>query len=123
MIGKTGSNPHRDLAQARIGLQRLKSKLRSPLVSSMSIFTVAMAVRLVLQVVVFDIVAGSMGPTQFGTFASVAALTAIFSSFSGWGAISCSCGGSAARAKSCQTRWRPAWPLSCCRHRLSFCWR
>ena len=50
-----------DLAQARIGLQRLKSKLRSPLVGSMSIFTVAMAVRLVLQVVVFGIVAGSMG--------------------------------------------------------------
>ena len=86
MIGKTGSNPLRDLAQARIGLQRLKSKLRSPLVGSMSIITVAMAVRLVLQIVVFGIVAGSMGPTQFGAFASVAALAAIFSSFSGWGA-------------------------------------
>ena len=78
MIGKTGSNPLRNLAQARIGLQRLKSKLRSPLVSSMSIFTVAMAARLVLQLLVFGIVAGSMGPTQFGAFASVAALAAIF---------------------------------------------
>jgi O-antigen/teichoic acid export membrane protein len=86
VIGKTGSNPLWDLAQMRTGLQRLKSKLRSPLVSSMSIFTVAMAVRLVLQLVVFGIVAGSMGPTQFGAFASVAALAAIFSSFSGWGA-------------------------------------
>jgi O-antigen/teichoic acid export membrane protein len=86
VIGKTRSNPLRDLAQARIGLQWLKSKLRSPLVSSMSIFTVTMAVRLMLQLVVFGIVAGSMGPTQFGAFASVAALAAIFSSFSGWGA-------------------------------------
>ena len=53
MIGKTGSNPLGGLARARIDLQRLKSKLRSPLAGSMSIITVAMAVRLVLQVVVF----------------------------------------------------------------------
>jgi len=86
VIGKTGSNPHWGLSRARIGLQRLRSKLRSPLVGSMSIITVAMAVRLVLQIVVFGIVAGSMGATQFGAFASVAALAAIFSSFSGWGA-------------------------------------
>jgi O-antigen/teichoic acid export membrane protein len=52
----------------------------------MSIFTVAMAVRLVLQIIVFGVVAGSMGATQFGAFASVAALAAIFGSFSGWGA-------------------------------------
>jgi len=86
VIGKTSSNPNWDLVRARIGLHRLKSELRSPLVGRMSIFTVALAVRLALQVVVFVIVAGSMGATQFGAFVSVAALAAIFSSFSGWGA-------------------------------------
>ena len=86
MIGKTSSNPNWDLVRRRIGLHRLKSELRSPLVGRMSIFTVALAVRLALQVVVFGIVAGSMGAMQFGAFVSVAALAAIFSSFSGWGA-------------------------------------
>ncbi len=57
MIGRPGSNSQWHLAKARIGLQRLKRKLLSPLVGSMSIITVAMAVRLVLQVVVFGIVA------------------------------------------------------------------
>src|SRR5262249_31003449 len=69
-----------------IGRMNLKSKLRSPLFGSMSIFTVTMAARLVLQIIVFGIVAGSMGAAQFGAFASVAALAAIFGSFSGWGA-------------------------------------
>jgi len=85
VIGKTGSPPLWQPGLRRIGLRQLRERLRSPLVGSMSIITSAMAVRLALQVVVFAIVAGSLGPAQFGAFASVAALAAIFSSLSGWG--------------------------------------
>jgi O-antigen/teichoic acid export membrane protein len=83
---KTSSNARWTLVRARLGRLGLMSKLRSQLFGSMSIITVAMAVRLVLQIIVFGIVAGSMGASQFGGFASVAALAAIFGSFSGWGA-------------------------------------
>jgi O-antigen/teichoic acid export membrane protein len=69
----------------RIALRRLTDRLRSPLVSSMSIITVSMAVSLLLQMLTFAIIAGSMGPRQFGAFATVAALAAITGSFSGWG--------------------------------------
>src|SRR5690349_14355267 len=52
----------------------------------MAIMTVAMAVGLLLQMLTFAIVARSMGPHQFGAFATVAALVLIVGSFSGWGA-------------------------------------
>ena len=59
--------------------------MRSPIFGSMSIITVAMAMRLALQILVFGIVATAMGAGEFGAFASVAALAGIFSAFSGWG--------------------------------------
>jgi O-antigen/teichoic acid export membrane protein len=68
-----------------ISLWRLTDRLRSPLASSMSIITVSMAVSLLLQMFTFAIIAGSMGPRQFGAFATVAALAVITGSFSGWG--------------------------------------
>jgi O-antigen/teichoic acid export membrane protein len=48
--------------------------------------TAGMGLRLLLQMLSFVIVAGSIGAGQFGAFASVAALVAIVSAFSGWGA-------------------------------------
>jgi O-antigen/teichoic acid export membrane protein len=83
---RTGSESRWSFLRTRLGRQGLRGKFLSSLFGSMSIITVAMAARLALQIIVFGIVAGSMGATQFGAFASVAALAAIISSFSGWGA-------------------------------------
>jgi O-antigen/teichoic acid export membrane protein len=58
----------------------------SRLFASMSIITIAMAARLALRIVIFGIVATSMGAEQFGALATVSALITFFSSFSGWGA-------------------------------------
>ncbi len=66
--------------------RRCRERLRSPFLGSMGIMTVSMAVSLLLQMLTFAIVAGTMGPRQFGAFATVAALTVITGSFSGWGA-------------------------------------
>jgi O-antigen/teichoic acid export membrane protein len=65
---------------------RLRTLLASRFAGSMSIVTVSMAARLAMQLVTFAIVAGAMGPSQFGAFATVAALAALISTFSGWGA-------------------------------------
>jgi len=53
---------------------------------SMGIITVSMAVSLLLQELTFAIVAGTMGPRQFGAFATVAALALITGLLSGLGA-------------------------------------
>jgi O-antigen/teichoic acid export membrane protein len=82
----TSSSKGAGAAGETFGLKWLRQQLRSRLFGSMSIITIAMVTRLALQIVVFAIVAGAMGATQFGAFASVAALAGLFSSFSGWGA-------------------------------------
>lgn len=74
------------LPRKRWGVAYLRDRLRSPFASSMGIMTIAMALSLLLQMLTFAIVARSMGPHQFGAFATVAALVMIVGSFSGWGA-------------------------------------
>jgi len=71
----------------RVNLKSLGKRIRgSRLFGSMSIITIAMAARLALRIVVFAVVATSMGAEQFGAFATVSALAALFAAFSGWGA-------------------------------------
>ena len=66
--------------------KRLRESISgSRLFASMSIITIAMAARLALRIIVFGIVATSMGAEQFGAFATVSALITFFSAFSGWG--------------------------------------
>jgi len=81
---ESGTPDH--LGSTRLGFVYLRDRLRSPFASSMGIMTGAMAVSLLLQMLTFAIVARSMGPHQFGAFATVAALALIVGSFSGWGA-------------------------------------
>lgn len=76
---------HLEALQRSLG--RLGRRIRrSRLFGSMSIITVAMAARLALRIVVFAIVATSLGAEQFGALATVSALAALFTAFSGWGA-------------------------------------
>ena len=63
-----------------------RSDFAARLFGNMSIITVAMALRLALRLVIFAILAATMGAEQFGALATVSALAAIFTSFSGWGA-------------------------------------
>jgi len=80
------SGPPGHMGPMRLAFVYLRDRLRSPFASSMSIMTIAMAASLLLQMLTFAIVARSMGPHQFGAFATVAALVLIVGSFSGWGA-------------------------------------
>jgi O-antigen/teichoic acid export membrane protein len=66
--------------------KRLRESISgSRLFASMSIITIAMAARLALRIIVFGIVATSMGAEQFGAYATVSALVTFFCAFSGWG--------------------------------------
>jgi len=75
------SGPPGHMGPVRLAFVYLRDRLRSPFASSMGIMTIAMAASLLLQMLTFAIVARSMGPHQFGAFATVAALVLIVGSF------------------------------------------
>lgn len=74
-----------DAAGARGARGLIRRYLQSRLTGSTAIMTVGMGLRLLLQMLSFVIVAGSMGAREFGAFVSVAALVGIASAFAGWG--------------------------------------
>jgi O-antigen/teichoic acid export membrane protein len=69
----------------RWGTTIFRRALKSRLAGSTAVMTAGMCFRLLLQMVSFIVVAGSMGAKQFGAFVSVAALVSITGAFSGWG--------------------------------------
>jgi O-antigen/teichoic acid export membrane protein len=66
--------------------RKLGNLLRSRLVGGVLTITVANTLRLVLNLISFVIVAGRMGTTEFGTFATVVSIVNMAGTFSGLGA-------------------------------------
>src|SRR5579863_9057796 len=78
--------PRTCLARYRMGiLEKLK---RSSIAKDTGHLTIGQGLRLVLQATYFVAIARILGPTSYGAFASIIALTGIFTPFAGWGANS-----------------------------------